>query len=63
MVVLADSSCDYCKGYIFVFVPGYVVGDFLQSNVKCLLFHKLFLLNVWYYINFLYLCNIKKEIK
>ena len=28
VVVLADSSCDYCKGYIFVLVPGYVVGDF-----------------------------------
>ncbi|EDM22713.1 hypothetical protein BACCAC_01105 [Bacteroides caccae ATCC 43185] len=28
MVVLADSSCNYCKGYIFVLVPGYVVGDF-----------------------------------
>nr|DAE70659.1 MAG TPA: hypothetical protein [Bacteriophage sp.]DAY70495.1 MAG TPA: hypothetical protein [Caudoviricetes sp.]DAZ54823.1 MAG TPA: hypothetical protein [Caudoviricetes sp.] len=28
MVVLADSSCDYCEGCIFVLVPGYVVGDF-----------------------------------
>nr|DAU47535.1 MAG TPA: ArsC family reductase [Bacteriophage sp.] len=28
MVVLADSSCDYCKGYIFVLVPGYVTRDF-----------------------------------
>ena len=25
---LAYSSCDYCKGYIFVFIPGYVTGDF-----------------------------------
>lgn len=29
VVVLADSSCNYCKGYIFVLVHGYVVGDFL----------------------------------
>nr|DAQ76457.1 MAG TPA: ribonuclease P [Bacteriophage sp.] len=34
MVVLADSLCDYCKGCISVFVPGYVTGDFLCPNVK-----------------------------
>nr|DAY81277.1 MAG TPA: ArsC family reductase [Caudoviricetes sp.] len=34
MFVLADSSCDYCKSYIFVFVPGYVTGDFLCLTVK-----------------------------
>nr|DAG03049.1 MAG TPA: protein of unknown function (DUF4731) [Siphoviridae sp. cttma3] len=28
MVVLACSSCYYCKGYIFMFIPGYVTGDF-----------------------------------
>lgn len=34
VVVLADSLCDYCKGCISVFVPGYVTGDFLYPNVK-----------------------------
>nr|DAL68390.1 MAG TPA: thiamine pyrophosphokinase [Bacteriophage sp.] len=29
MAILADSLCDYCKGYIFVFVPHYIVGDFI----------------------------------
>nr|DAN21463.1 MAG TPA_asm: hypothetical protein [Bacteriophage sp.] len=32
MVVLADSLCDYCKGCISMFVPGYVTGDFLLKD-------------------------------
>lgn len=29
VVILVDSSCDYCKGCISMFVSGYVTGDFL----------------------------------
>lgn len=56
---LADSSCDYCKGYIFVLVPGYVVGDFLYLNVKKLLYRQFITAIYCSNKNYSYLCNIK----
>lgn len=48
--MLADSSCDYCKGYIFVLVPGYVVGDFLYLNVKKTIIYAIYHCNILQYL-------------
>ena len=47
---LAYSSCDYCKGYIFVLVPSYVVGDFLYLNVKKTIIYAICYCNILQYL-------------